>query len=1226
MKRRVALALFLAVLLGLPLLAVYTGAGARALLPLAARLAGIEIQYAGGSLAGTLQLERLSLQGEGLTLDVRQIALQADLRCLWQGALCLRELGIGAVTLSLHDSTAQAPDAPVADAPFAFPIPVTVRSLRIGSARVEWPGGAWSQGAAQLGLRLAGSEVSVEAATIAGAVLALDGAAQQQAGTTGNVPPAIALPLRLRLAHLTLAAPQLSMSGKTYALRQLSLAGEWQGDQLRLDSLRVDSAELGRLVLRDSALQLRDNWPLQAAIELTAPGDLEWPALAGRKASVSIAGDLAALEMDIDMAGEPALLGGGSVNLLAAQPVFAGQFVVDAGAPIALADYLELPASVAGMELLPPATLTIGGSTAQQELTVAGSFNVVHAGAVAVDASAHLTGDRLAIDALSLRRRDGDDSLLIKGQLDWADGFSWDISAKTPGLALPTTDATPLAGHLAGSLSSSGSLRDGAQHIAFDSIALAGEVGGAPARIEGAFAVDGGELTPDSALRARLPGAQLSLRPAADAPGTTAVSLQVRDFGQWLPGLAGEINVNGRIDSAGRSSLRGDLAGLSWNGLQAQTGSLSASYDARDGGFDLRLALDAVQTPAGRSDSLLLTGDGDRQQLRAQLTGEGAVAGELAVVAVRQSAGWSAELAPTALDVGGMTWQLESPVTFTLSSDNSVAITGHCWRQTHASLCTQDWALPPKEVNTATLNADVRLLQRWLPADTDIQGPLQAQLSAAWGPNRETTVQLGAEAGPIVLTVVLPEGEQRQLQWRSAVLDAHFNAGVLDLAASVANGEREQLALDLRLPADREQPLSGSLRIEALQLAALTGLSTALGGLDGRLDGELSLGGSVAQPRLNGEIRLQDGRMLLAGNPTELESLELRLLARGDSATLSGQGRLGGGELAVSGELLTTPQPRLTLTLRGQGNTLLYPPATQLHTSSDLTLSAQAGEVALNGEVTVHGGVFEYEQLPDNGVALSDDVVLVDSAGEPLAAEQPIAISTDVRVRVEDGFLLRGPQLEAGLSGDLQLRRRPRQPLEIYGSLNTAGGHATVFERTLQIKRGVVSFSGAPDNPLLDLSAERYISGSDVTAGVRVRGALASDLSLDIYSDPPMPRSEAMSWLVWGRGLNSGTGGDGAVLALSLAGGVVNRSSLVSAINRVPGIDNVAFGAEGDEEDAAATVSGYVGERLYLSYGIGLYEPINVLTARLFLQTRLWLEVVSRLENSVDLYYSFDID
>ena len=89
---------------------------------------------------------------------------------------------------------------------------------------------------------------------------------------------------------------------------------------------------------------------------------------------------------------------------------------------------------------------------------------------------------------------------------------------------------------------------------------------------------------------------------------------------------------------------------------------------------------------------------------------------------------------------------------------------------------------------------------------------------------------------------------------------------------------------------------------------------------------------------------------------------------------------------------------------------------------------------------------------------------------------------------------------------------------------------------------------------------------------------------------------------------------------------MVNRSTLVSELNRVPGLSNVAFGAQGGESDTAATVSGYLGERLYLSYGIGLYEPINVLTARFYLRARLWVEVISSLENSLDLYYSFDRD
>jgi autotransporter translocation and assembly factor TamB len=129
-----------------------------------------------------------------------------------------------------------------------------------------------------------------------------------------------------------------------------------------------------------------------------------------------------------------------------------------------------------------------------------------------------------------------------------------------------------------------------------------------------------------------------------------------------------------------------------------------------------------------------------------------------------------------------------------------------------------------------------------------------------------------------------------------------------------------------------------------------------------------------------------------------------------------------------------------------------------------------------------------------------------------------------------------------------------------------------------------------------------------------------------LYSEPALSQTETLSYLVRGRGMDSGAGTDGTAMALSVGTGLVNQSGIVEELNRLPGLRNVEFGAEGSEDDTAATVSGYIGERIYLSYGVGLYEPINVLTVRLYLQARLWLEVVSRLESSVDLYYTFDIN
>jgi autotransporter translocation and assembly factor TamB len=316
----------------------------------------------------------------------------------------------------------------------------------------------------------------------------------------------------------------------------------------------------------------------------------------------------------------------------------------------------------------------------------------------------------------------------------------------------------------------------------------------------------------------------------------------------------------------------------------------------------------------------------------------------------------------------------------------------------------------------------------------------------------------------------------------------------------------------------------------------------------------------------------------------------------------------------------------MELSVDGDHHEVLLPPYTQLLVSEQLDIILTGELLDLNGDIVVHEGSLEHQQLPEGGVTLSDDVVEVDLVGNVIYERSPFDVRMNVGLLIEDKFRIVGDMVNATVGGDLQLRQEPRQPLQVFGNLNVIGGELRAYQQRLRIQRGTVSFAGTPDNPELDVRAQREIPGDKLVVGLQLQGTLKQP-KLEVFSDPAMSHGAAMSYLVRGRGLDSGAGADGVAMALSLGTGLVNQTALVTELNSLPGISNIAFGSEGsNESDTAATVGGYIGERLYLSYGMGIYEPINVLTARLYLQTRLWLEVVSRLENSVDLYYSFDID
>jgi autotransporter translocation and assembly factor TamB len=428
----------------------------------------------------------------------------------------------------------------------------------------------------------------------------------------------------------------------------------------------------------------------------------------------------------------------------------------------------------------------------------------------------------------------------------------------------------------------------------------------------------------------------------------------------------------------------------------------------------------------------------------------------------------------------------------------------------------------------------------------------------------------------------------------------------------------------LRLPQDRNEPLAGDIEFTGLQLAAIEPIIPGLASLQGEVTGKLQLEGTVDQTLARGQVKLAGGRLELVGNPTRLENLDVVLEMQGDWVDVRGQGLLGNGPLELAGRILVRPELRAEIAVNGGKHKILVPPYSEALVSENLNLVAADGLLDIRGEIVVHEGSLQHEELPEGSVGLSEDVVEVDYKGNVVSEARPFDTSMNLTLLIDEKFQVLGDMINATLGGDLQLLQSPGQPLQLFGNLNVLGGELRAYQQRLTIKRGTISFSGTPDNPELNVRAQREISSEQVIVGLRLQGTLEQP-ELDIFSDPVMAQGEAMSYLVRGRGLDTGASADGLAMALSLGSGLVNRSKLVTELNKIPGLNNVAFGSEGSAEDTAATLGGYIGERLYLSYGMGLYEPINVLTARLYLQTRLWLEVVSRLENSVDLYYSFDI-
>ncbi|MBP6700495.1 MAG: translocation/assembly module TamB domain-containing protein [Halioglobus sp.] len=627
-------------------------------------------------------------------------------------------------------------------------------------------------------------------------------------------------------------------------------------------------------------------------------------------------------------------------------------------------------------------------------------------------------------------------------------------------------------------------------------------------------------------------------------------------------------------------------------------------------------------------NSALFSAAGDAATRRASLRSRGDIDGVLEVSGRAGVKGmWSGELAATTLQTPQGSLYLGEPVALEFSpSPARLRLAAHCWQLGQSRLCPGEALLGAAGRASLALQGDMSPFAAYLPQYLQLKGRLAGQFAATWAPGQTTSLNGDIHAQDLLLTRHHGSAESGSVAWQKVAASVRKDAAGLFLSAGIYEAQSKLVDLDLHLGADRSEPISGTFTVDGLNLAVLAPLAPGFSVLEGELNGRLRLAGSIVQPLAEGSIKLSDGYLVLVDNPTVLQQLDLQFDARGDEGVVQGRGMLGGGQLAVTGTLLRRPRWSMELAIGGERHEILLPPYTQMLVSEQLNLTLTGELLDLKGDIVVHEGLLQHQELPQGGVILSDDVVEVDLAGTAVDTRSSLDIRMNIGLLIEDNFKILADMVNATVGGDLQLTQAPRKPLQVFGNLNVIGGELRAYQQRLRIQRGTVTFAGTPENPDLDVRAQREIPSADVVVGLQLQGSL-KQARLGVFSNPAMSDGEAMSYLVRGRGLDSGAGADGVAMALSLGTGLVNRSALMTELNRIPGISNIAFGSEGsNESDTAATVGGYIGERLYLSYGLGIYEPINVLTARLYLQTRLWLEVVSRLENSVDLYYSFDIE
>lgn len=564
-----------------------------------------------------------------------------------------------------------------------------------------------------------------------------------------------------------------------------------------------------------------------------------------------------------------------------------------------------------------------------------------------------------------------------------------------------------------------------------------------------------------------------------------------------------------------------------------------------------------------------------------------------------------------------------------------------CVAQATARACVQlDWQPGQWQTDAALTGVPVTDLRALLPEGLEYEGAFDSTLHMQ-SIEGSHTLDVTASLLPGAIHNVINRRRVTMLAYTSGSLKLHSDDKLTTAELAWALTDGGHMDIHSQITHGQQPAISGSIQGEMRQFDLVTALIPEVGGLDGKLKIDLSLSGTPTDPQFNGSASLVDGAVLIPRLGLHVTGVLLNMTGDGEHLRLDGQAHSGKGTLdwqssAVRKNNIWQAQGKLS----GDNFRLTDIPEAQIDVSPSIDFKLDDRDVYLDGTLDVPYAKLRPRDLT-NTAQVSPDQVIVGENGEP--APEKWRVHAQVRINMGKDVYLDGFGLTGHIIGGLLAVDDPGHYTTGSGELQIVNGQYAAYGQKLKITRGRLMFNGGPiSDPALDIRAirppahpETVLPGTNQqSVGVQVRGSLR-DPKVSLFSDPPLPQAQLLTYLLTGQAPASqsqsplvGAPPTTAGTSLALTGGQLLMQEVGTEVGQHVGIEDVGVQnvSTGPGTSAPAMFLGrYLSPRLYVSYGVGLLQPINTVRIRYTLSTRWMLEAESgSFANSADLIYTIE--
>ena len=825
-----------------------------------------------------------------------------------------------------------------------------------------------------------------------------------------------------------------------------------------------------------------------------------------------------------------------------------------------------------------------------------------------------------AID-MNIKTLEGD--VHATGSVVFMPEVRWDIVAQTKGIN-PQGYADGLKGKVDAKIVSKGSVIDG--KLAMDNRLenLGGQWQGQKLGGNGGVTMQDGKLSFNGValavgsnqikLDGHIHGDTLDVRFDLDGK-------KLADFDPRLGGtLQGKGTLKGKTASP---HIQADMQGraLSFGDYRAERVEARLDSLLQPGGaLNNQIRLSNVQAAGQKWAQIQLDSEGrfEAHSLRLRASG-GDINGELGARGGLQGTdSWRGTLERLQVNGQGLEWALQKPAAVSVSPQ-AVDIKDFCLADKHSGLC-----LNLAHANTTELRYDIRkidpqsfvpFIPKTLSIGTSLSGRGHIRIDAAGKMLGEATIQ----AAPGKIVIRPPKQAPIALDLREGKLETAFTANEARSRLNVDFGSSGNLQGTLVIKDYRALGLDGRVQVHIPDIGRFAYLVPKVSELKGKINGDLLIGGSAAKPQVSGQIVMDGGALKIPEYATELRDIRMNLKAE-RSGQIDINGRIGTpeGHLDANGALYLQP---LRMNLNLAGNNMLIADSKTMRVivspKFDITIDPDSG-INVDGKVDVPEARID---IPDTsgGESISEDVIIVtdahDTNSDIIAAPSATPMRATIAVRLGDKVYFANKDMKIKLTGGLDIGIRPGQPVTGRGTIEVASGYYELYGQELNIQRGRANFSGNIANPSVEVLALREIE--DVKVGARVSGT-ARNLRLDLTSEPGMPDSAILSYLLFGRAP------DGAMDSTAL----MQTAASVGLKGIVPG--DLANETGLDVFDVGVTglkAGKYLSDKIYVGMRSNFFTGVTEFLARYQFNKRMSMEVTSQGGNTaVDFLYQFEKD